>query len=278
MKKAVFNLPKTEAILNPISIMGAESGVYFTFMSDMGAIAKALPEPLEPAFPLVSGYIVNIDEPAFTLPYREAMLGVYVKYKGEIGLFPLSFLLCGPGAEMATLPGREKYGLPKKMCENEDCIKIMKEGDVVRATAARKGVMLADVSVKLDGAYNNPGCAAAYGNAGPGQKSGGLSYYMHPLIEPDEKGVPVFSKVNIYTNVAEYTYRTWVPGKATIRLQSSEDDPWGELPVFENMGGAYSENDLEMKELVKVGEADPETAIPKLLSTRFDKLGLIREV
>jgi hypothetical protein len=41
------------------------------------------------------------------------------------------------------------------------------------------------------------------------------------------------------------------------------------------MGGAWSQNDLEMKALVKVAEADPAHAVPKLLTARFDRLGLI---
>ena len=274
-KKATFQLPPEEAALNPVSVMGDEKGVYFTYRSDIQAIASIIPKPLKVVFPLVSGYIVNINKPAFTLPYREAMLGVYVKLGEQIGLYPISFLLSGPGAEMATLPGREKYGLPKKMCECEDDIRIIREDGRVRATATRHGVTLADVSVKLDGAYNNPGAAACYQGAEDGGKSGGMSFYMHPLMEPDAEGVPTFAKVNVYSNVAEYSYRVWTPGKVTVRLQSSADDPWGQLPVLENMGGAYSENDLEMKALVKVAEADPKLAIPKLLTSRFDRLGLI---
>lgn len=274
-KKATFQLPPEEAALNPVSIMGDEKGVYFTYRSDIQAIASIIPKPLEVAFPLVSGYIVTIDKPAFTLPYREAMLGVYVKLGEQIGLYPISFLLSGPGAEMATLPGREKYGLPKKMCEHEDDIRIIREDGRVRATATRHGVTLADVSVKLDGAYNNQAATACYQGAEDGGKSGGMSFYMHPLMEPDAEGLPTFARVNVYSNVAEYSYRIWTPGKVTVRLQSSMDDPWGQLPVLENMGGAYSENDLEMKALVKVAEADPKQAIPKLLTSRFDRLGLI---
>lgn len=274
-KKATFQLPPEEAALNPVSVMGDEKGVYFTYRSDIQAIASIIPKPLEVAFPLVSGYIVTIDKPAFTLPYREAMLGVYVKLGEQIGLYPISFLLSGPGAEMATLPGREKYGLPKKMCEHEDDIRIIREDGRVRATATRHGVTLADVSVKLDGAYNNQAATACYQGAEDGGKSGGMSFYMHPLMEPDAEGVPTFARVNVYSNVAEYSYRIWTPGKVTVRLQSSMDDPWGQLPVLENMGGAYSENDLEMKALVKVAEADPKLAIPKLLTSRFDRLGLI---
>ncbi len=176
---------------------------------------------------------------------------------------------------MATLPGREKFGLPKKMCEHEDDIQIEKRDGSVRATARRHGVTLADVSVKLDGEFNNPGAAACYEGAADGGKSGGVSFYMQPFLEPDENGTPVFSKVNVYSNVAEYTYRIWRPGKVTVRLRSSGDDPWGQLPVLENMGGAYSENDIEMKELVKVGEADPRLAASKLLTARYDRKGLI---
>ena len=274
-KKATFQLPPEEAALNPVSVMGDEKGVYFTYRSDIQAIAGIIPKPLEVAFPLVSGYIVTIDKPAFTLPYREAMLGVYVKLGEQIGLYPISFLLSGPGAEMATLPGREKYGLPKKMCEHEDDIRIIREDGRVRATATRHGVTLADVSVKLDGAYNNQAATACYQGAEDGGKSEGMSFYMHPLMEPDAEGLPTFARVNVYSNVAEYSYRIWTPGKVTVRLQSSTDDPWGQLPVLENMGGAYSENDLEMKALVKVAEADPKQAIPKLLTSRFDRLGLI---
>ena len=274
-KKATFQLPLEEAALNPVSIMGDEKGVYFTYRSDIQAIAGIIPKPLEVAFPLVSGYIVNINKPAFTLPYREAMLGVYVKLGEQIGLYPISFLLSGPGAEMATLPGREKYGLPKKISEQEDDIRIIREDCRVRAIATRHGVTLADVSVKLDGAYNNQAATACYQGAEDGGKSGGMSFYMHPLMEPDAEGLPTFARVNVYSNVAEYSYRIWTPGKVTVRLQSSTDDPWGQLPVLENMGGAYSENDLEMKALVKVAEADPKQAIPKLLTSRFDRLGLI---
>ena len=82
--KAKMMLPKEKAALNPVSIMGDEKGIYFTFMSDMGKIAEVLPAPLEPAFPLVSGYIVYIDKPAFTDAYREAMLGFQICSQSQI--------------------------------------------------------------------------------------------------------------------------------------------------------------------------------------------------
>lgn len=276
-EKAKMMLPKeNSAALNPVSLMGDEKGIYFTFMSDMEKISEVLPAPLEPAFPMVSGYIVYIDKPAFTERYREAMLGVYAKYNGQIGMFPVCFVLSGPGAEMATLPGRERFGLPKKMCEREDCIRLERNGDVIRGVAERKGVTLLDVSIKL-GKYNNPGAGAVYAGNAAGQKAGGGSFYCASVLEPDGSGFDKFSHVNLYSNVAEYTYRVWEPGEVTVRLQSSKDDAWGHFPVFENMGGAYSENDLLMKDLFLLDRLPAEDTMYKLLTTRYDRLSLVQE-
>lgn len=270
MEKTSIILPKGKAVMNPVSVMGDEKGIYFTFMSDLGAVAQVLPAPLEPAFPIVSGYVVEINKPAFAKPYREAMIGVYANYKGTVGMFPTAFLLSGPGAEMATLGGRERFGLPKKLCELDDCIRIEKKEDCARATASRGGVMLLDVSIKL-GKYNNPGTGVIYSDPEPGKVAGGMSFYAQPVMEPDGSGFDVFKKINLYTNVAEYTYKTWEPGEVTVRLQSSKNDAWGHFPVIENMGGAFSENDIEMKDL-QLAEVLPTDDVNKLLVTRYDSM------
>ena len=273
--KAKLVLGPDEALLEPKAIMGDEEGIYFTFMSDLGVIARILPEPLEPAFPLVSGYIVEIRKPSFGDLYREAMLGVYVNVNGTIGMYPVTFLLSGPGAEMATYLGREKTGLPKKMCENPDDIFIEKKGDVMRGIVKRKGTVLMDVSIRL-GEYNDPGVADVYNHPEPGKVTGGTSFYFHTILEPDETGTAVYKKINLFSNEAQYTYKTWEPGKVSVRLYSSENDAWGEFPVFANMGGAYSVNDLEMKELYVIANPDPGKVMPKIMSTRFDKAALIK--
>lgn len=276
MEKAKMKLQPEKALMNPVSIMGDEAGIYFTFKSDFGAIADVLPAPLEPAFPFVSGYVVEINDPAFAKPYREAMIGVYASYNGNVGLFPVSFLLSGPGAEMATLGGRERFGLPKKMCDNEDDIQIIKEDGRARAIVKRKGVTLLDVSVKL-GKYNDPVAGMLYAGNEAGKKSGGMSYYAKPVIEPDGSGLDVFKQINLYTNIAEYQYRVWEPGEATVRLASSVDDAWGHFPVFGNVGGAYSENDIEMKDLQLAEILPVEGNIEKLLVTRYDQMSFVQE-
>ena len=273
--KSKLVLSDEEARLEPTAVMGNESGIYFTFMSDLAVIADILPEPLEPAFPLVSGYVVEINNPSFGEPYKEAMLGVYVKVNGVVGMYPVSFLLSGPGAEMATYLGREKTGLSKKICDKEDDIKLEQKGDVLRGTVKRKGELLLDVSLKL-GEYNDPSVGNIYNNPAPEKKCGGTSFYFHTFLEPDENGKATYKKVNLISNEAEYTYKEWKPGKVSVRLYSSLNDPWGIFPVFANMGGAYSENDLEMKDLFIIGNPSPEKVMPKLMSVRFDKAALVK--
>lgn len=272
MEKAKILLSPERAGMNLSAVMGDESGIYFTFQSDLAAIAATLPAPLEPAFPLVSGYVVEIKKPAFCPRYREAMLGVYANYKGTIGMFPVAFLLSGPGAEMATLGGRERYGLPKKLCANEDDISIVREEGRARATARRGDVTLLDVSIKF-GSYNDQMCANVYSGNAAGAKAGGTAFYAQPIIGPGDSGLVEFKGVNLYANETEYTYRTWDAGEVTVRLQSSEDDAWGDFPVFANLGGAWSDNDIEMKALRQIETLDA-SAMPKLLSTRYDRMSL----
>lgn len=274
MKRTTFQLPKELSKLNPSALMGDQEGIYFTFMSDMPTIAGLVPAPLEPAMPMVSGYIVEIRKPAFSDPYMEAMLGVYVRMGDTVGMYPVSFLLSGEGAEMATYLGREKTGLPKKICDAQGGIYLTKEDNKIRGIVERKGVRLMDVSMEL-GEYNNPMTGNIYFDPEPGKKTGGTSFYFKPSMEPDETGNVKFSQVELLTNVAEYTYHSWIPGKVSIRLNSSEYDAWGQLPVLENMGGGYANNDLEMKEIYVAAKLDAEDTMPYLLSSRFDKKALL---
>ena len=274
MGKATFYLPKNKALLNPDHTMGDEEGIYFSFKSDMDAIARIVPPQLKPAMPIVSGYIVDIRKPAFAKPYREAMLGVYVDYQGTVGMYPIAFLLDGDGTEMAILPGREQFGLPKKSCGSDGGIRIERDGDRLHGIAERRGVRLMDVSIKL-GKYNDPTCGQLYFDPEPGKRTGGTSFYYTYAIEPDEKGDLVFARTNLLVNELEYHYETWLPGEVSVQLESSVDDPWGELPVLESLGGALSCNTLEMQSVRIAERPDPAEVMPYLMTTRYDSEALL---
>jgi hypothetical protein len=114
-----------------------------------------------------------------------------------------------------------------------------------------------------------------YSNPEPGKKTGGTSFYFKTPIEPNKDGIAEFTNISLLSNEAEYTYHSWTPGRVSIRLQSGPEDAWGQLPVLENMGGGYANNDLEMKELYVVEKPDPDVVMPYLMSARFDKKALV---
>lgn len=68
MENAKFILTKERAVMIPVSLIGNESGINYTFMSDLDAISQALSARFEPVFPMVSGYVVEINKPAFAKP------------------------------------------------------------------------------------------------------------------------------------------------------------------------------------------------------------------
>lgn len=61
----------------------------------MEAIQRALPAPLMAFMPVVEMYSVNVYNPNFSTPYREAALIIPYLHNGQIGLYPISFMLTG---------------------------------------------------------------------------------------------------------------------------------------------------------------------------------------
>ncbi len=82
------------------------------YETDGGAAAEIVPEPLEISDPPTAFLLIN-EYPWSTLgPYREAVLGVNVLFRGE-PLHYLTHLMLD--REVPVLAGREIYGFPKKM-------------------------------------------------------------------------------------------------------------------------------------------------------------------
>lgn len=275
-------MPENKAVFNrPARLAGGlndQLGIYFAYRSNMAAIKEAIPYPLDVASPIVTGYIIDIRKPGFAKPFHEAMLQVTASYKGKIGTLPIALALSGPGAEMATYGGRELSNLPKKICEREDCVKVVKEGNVVRGTVERHGTVLLDVSMEL-GDYNNPMAAGIWHFPESGKSVEQNSFSVQTPLELDEETGLLMNK-HAYYHYMELMYHhyMWQPGKVTVRVQSSEDDPWGELPVFENIGGGYSNNDMfgnpNGGPPVLMAVEDAKIALPKLMTTRYDAIVL----
>ena len=250
------------------SVMADQQGVYMAYLTDPVSVAKVLPAPLKPyMMPIVTLSICRVGNPSFAESYYETILGVYCTYKGMPGLYPVSILLGGTGAEMATQCGRDIGSMPKKLGSQ---IFLRRCGEQVHATVARRGAQLVDAKLKL-GAYNNAMTDLVFQFPTAGSKGYGTGYYTHFDMCPDENGSLQFLNGALLENEIEYDYKAWEPGHAELKLGSSEDDPWDALPVVSVIGGAWCENDLTVHKLQLDEKVEAQSFLPFCLTARYDR-------
>ncbi len=269
--------PKATSFLTPkedlqnfgkLSLMDNQEGLYLCFLTDPAVIARLLPPPLKPfSMPVVTLSIAHIHNPSFADDYYEAILGVYAMYGKELGLYPLSLVLGGPGAEMAVQLGRDNGSIPKKMGAE---FVIRQTGNTITASVTRRGVQLIEAKLEL-GETNSPLTGAMYQFPEPGKQTYGGGFYFHFDREPDKEGVSHFTNGALLQNLCEYTYKSWEPGFASLKLHSSIDDPWGEVPINTIVGGAYSVNSLLVHKLNLVENLNAEEIVPYLMAGRYDR-------
>ncbi len=252
-----------------ISEMRGQEGVYLAFLTHPDAIRKILPAPLEPfAVPVVTLSVCHIKDPTFADNYYETILGVYCTYKDQLGMYPISLLLGGQGAEMATQLGRDNSAIPKKL----DAEFVMrKNGSKVEVGVVRRGTQIIKIEMEL-GAYNHPLTHMLFQAPEAGKKTAGSGYYFHFDRLPDEDGVWKFTNTCLIRNIVNYTYDAWTPGYITkLEINSSKDDPWGCLPVNTIIGGAYAENNLLITALEKLEDVNADELMPMILPAWYDK-------
>ncbi|MBR7087791.1 MAG: acetoacetate decarboxylase family protein [Mogibacterium sp.] len=254
-----------------ISHMRGQEGTYVAYLTQPEAIRKVLPEPLEPfSIPVVTVSCCHIKDPTFADNYYETILGVYCTYKGQLGMYTISLLLGGQGAEMATQLGRDNSAIPKKL-DAEFVIRKDDETGKVTVGVCRRGTQIIDLEMQL-GSYNHPLMHVLYQAPAPGAETAGSGYYIHFDRLPGEDGVWKFDNVFLLRNVVKYKYDDWKPGFVTrFELKSSIDDPWGCLPVNTIIGGAYAENNLLITALEKLEDVDAETTMKKILPAWYDR-------
>ena len=253
-----------------VSNMRGQEGVYLAYLTHPEAIAKILPKPLEPfMIPVVTVSACHIKDPTFADNYYETILGIYCTYKGQVGLYTVSLLLGGPGAEMATQLGRDNSAIPKKLGA-EFMIRKGEDGKVT-CSVARRGAQIVNIEMQL-GSYNHPLTHMLYQAPAPGKVTSGSGYYFHFDRLPDEDGKFGFANTGLIRNVCNYTYDAWTPGYVTkLELNSSLDDPWGCLPINTIIGGAYAENNLLITSLEYLEDTDPEETMLKVIPAWYDQ-------
>lgn len=245
-------------------------GIFYLYSAPPETVKHVIPAPLEYVAPVVVGYFTGFSNTTFGGPYVEFCIGTVASYKGQTGIYPLSLMLAGHGAEMAVKVGTNCCGFPKKIADRMD---IDLNGDELRCSLDRHGVRLFEAAVKLDGEYNLATASNFLAIPGVGDVVPG-GYFIHHLnYIQTEAGNVEFLNVDLCELFTEHKVRRYTPGKLVhIKVQSSPDDPYGELQVLAPMGAAYFETDGITMKATKVLEAlDPEEAAPYLMSSRFDR-------
>ena len=250
------------------SLMDNQEGVYMAYMTDPAAIARLLPPPLKPfAVPVVTLSVCHIHNPSFADDYYETILGIYAMYGKTLGQYAVSLVLGGPGAEMATQCGRDNASIPKKL---DGEFVLRRDGSHVTACVSRRGTQLIDLKMEL-GRYNSPLTHAIFQAPAAGKHVAGSGFYFHFDREPDENGTAHFMNGGLIKLDAGYDYLSWEPGEAKLKLQSSVDDPFAELPINTVIGGAYAKNNLTLSGLTLLEHLDANEIVPYLLTARYDR-------
>ena len=231
-------------------------------------VAGLLPPQLtltDPVHPLFYLYIAEIQKPTFCPPYHEAGLGVFTRHGDVEGVYYFSLQLSGPGAEMATYIGRENGGIPKKLA---DTICVTREEDAAYCYLERGGVRLCELSLKL-GRYDLPllhqpqeGCSSD----NPIDVPGSSLYYKYELDG-------TFHDLRLIQYGGTVRYTQWEPAKATITLNSSPADPWGEVPILQPLMAGWMICDSRFgksKVLCQVPPEETDETMRHLLAGRFD--------
>ena len=254
------------------SVMSDQRGLYLAYTTDPSAIERILPAPLKPfSMPVVTLSVNHILRPSFTDDYYEAILGVYCYLGDQLGQYTMSLLLGGNGAEMATQLGRDNGSMPKKLGAQ---FSIRKEGSALFVDLARRGHRLVHVEADL-GEYNSPLCHLIFQSPAAGKTTKGCGFYYHFDRPALPQGGAQLTGGAINAALVQYDYHKWEPGYVTsLKMESSPDDPWGELPVLSVLGCAYSELDLTVLGEKKLADVDAGEFFPYVFAGWYDRTTL----
>jgi acetoacetate decarboxylase len=259
------------------SAMCGQEGIYLYGITDP-SVKRFLPPPLEfadPDHPVLYVYIVAIREPTFSPWYMEGGIGVLAKYKEKTGVYFFSLMLSGPGAQMGMVTGRESSGLPKKL---SDRITVERTDEYGHCCVERGGVRLIDVELEI-GQYNEPqhhfeqeGCQSIEGGL---LTEGGCFLHKYNL-----KCNWDFADLELLYYDSPTRYYSWEPASAVVKLQSSIDDPWGEIPIHSIIGVGWAKNDnivRDISTMYRYSEDSIPDTMQYLFTSRYDRCLLCRE-
>lgn len=186
-----------------------------------------------------------------------------------MGAYPLTLLLHGPGAESGVIAGREGAGIPKKLA---DSIDLRRMDNHATASVARHGQTLMNVSWDA-GELNDPSIMQQFaGTLALGKEAEMNSFFYRYDINQHDDGTNHFSNVQLVATQLRSLADQVEPGSLSIEMNSTPDDPFGELKVLKPLGAAWFHFDTSvMFNTLTLDTVDTDATMPKLLTGRYDR-------
>ncbi|BAN73672.1 MULTISPECIES: acetoacetate decarboxylase family protein [Lacticaseibacillus] len=250
--------------------MNDQEGISFAYATDEKVLAKLIPKPLKLVAPIVCGYVVQRGKPSFGGPYLEQTLFALVSYQDKmVGSYPLTLLLHGPGAESGLVAGREGAGIPKKLA---DRIELRRNDNQATASVDRHGKTLLTVDWEA-GDVNDPSILKTFGSQFALNKPSEMnSFFFTYDLNQDDHGANHFTNVELVATQMQSLADRVEPGKLKIKVDSTEDDPFGELPVLKPLGAMwYHFATSTMVKTLHLEKVDAEKTAPYLITGRYDR-------
>lgn len=250
--------------------MNDQTGITFAYATDPAVLAKLVPAPLKVVAPVVVGYVVNMGKPTFGAPYLEQTLYAMVSYKDKmVGAYPFELLLSGAGAEAGQVSGRDGASMPKKLA---DKITLSRTDQTATATVDRHGKRLLDLKWEA-GDINEPSFMKQFaGMMQVDQEMQSNSFFLDYKLDQHDDGTNHFVNTKLVSSQMKSVIDSAEPGKLSLTLNSTEDDPLGELAVLKPLGAAWVHFDSQvMFNTVQLEDVDPAKAAPYLITGHYDR-------
>ncbi len=255
------------------SLYANKKVINFAWLIDDAVYKKLLPPPLEPTYPLVTGFVARFTHAGFCLPaYSEGALFLACSYKGVPGVYCLAMPIDGPN-EMGVLMGREMYSYPKKIAK----IDFWRRGDDIYASITRNGIKFFEIKGTV-GPGNHPDTDKIFPQPPLNKKGEGPVYLIDYKVECEGYDVPpnsvyTFNNIKLFAQNNREQFHSFERLNIEVNFQESEDDPWIEIAPKQILCGNYSVMDTEMLGSKLVYEykskEDQEKILPYLF-TRYD--------
>jgi acetoacetate decarboxylase len=250
--------------------MNDQEGIGFAYATDEAILKKLIPAPLQLMAPVVCGYVVHMGKPTFGAPYLEQSLFALVSYQGKMmGAYPLELLLHGPGAEAGLTAGREGAGIPKKLADN---IELRRNDNSASAVVDRHGKRLLDLSW-IAGELNDPSIMKQFaGQLALNKEAEMSSFFFNYDLDQHEDGTNHFTNVELVSTQMRNLADRVEPGSLAIKVDSTDDDPFGELPVLKPLGAAWFHFATStMYNTLKLESVDADKMAPYLITGHYDR-------